>query len=84
MVCACIPSIRVILVRVLPRTLGSSHDSKRRNQYHSTEGKSSKLSGLSRGHTDLGGGDKVIHYTKTFELNRSRKDDDEVELVYVR
>ncbi|KAF3037423.1 hypothetical protein E8E11_000925 [Didymella keratinophila] len=83
-VCSCIPAIRVILVRVLPRTFGSSQDSKRRNQYHSTEGKGSKLSGFSRGHSDLGGGDKVIHYTKTFELNRSRKDDDEVELVYMR
>lgn len=83
-VCSCIPSIRVILIRVLPRTFGSSNDSKRRNQYHSTEGKGSKLSGFSRGHSDVGGGDKVIHCTKTFELNRGHKDDDEVELVHMR
>lgn len=30
------------------------------------------------------GDDKVIHCTKTFELNRSNKDDDEVELVFMR
>jgi hypothetical protein len=83
-VCSCIPAIRVVLVRVVPRTFGSSQGSKRRNQYYSTEGKGSKLSGFSRGHSDLGGGDKVIHCTKTFELNRSQRDDDEVELVYMR
>jgi hypothetical protein len=83
-VCSCIPSIRVILVRVLPRTFSSSNDSKRKNYYHSTEGKSSKLSGRSRGQSDLEGTDKVIHCTTTFELNRTHKDDDEVELVHIR
>ncbi|KAF3003238.1 hypothetical protein E8E13_010027 [Curvularia kusanoi] len=82
-VCSCIPSIRVILVRVLPRTLSSSHDSKRR-AYHSTEGKASKAGGSTRGHPEVGGSDKVIHYTKTFELNQSRRDEDEVELVSIR
>ena len=83
-VCSCIPSIRVILVRVLPRTFSSSNDSKRQNYYHSTEGKSSKLSGRSRGQSDVEGTDKVIHCTTTFELNRTHKDDDEVELVHIR
>jgi hypothetical protein len=83
-VCSCIPSIRVILVRILPRTFSSSNDSKRRNYYHSTEGKSSKLSGRSRGQSDVEGTDKVIHCTTTFELNRTHKDDDEVELVPIR
>ncbi|KAJ4371054.1 hypothetical protein N0V86_008749 [Didymella sp. IMI 355093] len=80
-VCSCIPSIRVTLVRILPRTFGSSRD---RNQYYGTQGKTSKRSNFSQEQSGVGSGDKVIHCTKTFELNRSRKDDDEVELVYMR
>lgn len=84
MVCSCLPSIRVILVRVLPRTFGSSHDRDNRHQYHSTNGKRSKNSGFNMKDVQKADEDKVIHCTKTFELNRSHKDDDEVELVYMR
>ncbi|KAF3043816.1 hypothetical protein E8E12_010536 [Didymella heteroderae] len=75
-VCSCIPSIRVILVRVLPRTFGSSHDRDHRNRYHSTQGQSSKLSGFSRKHSDTGGSDKnpfTIHIASPseYEVKRS-------------
>ncbi|KAF2026213.1 hypothetical protein EK21DRAFT_103380 [Setomelanomma holmii] len=75
-VCLCIPSIRVILVRVLPRTFGSTHDKDQRHQYKNTHGKISSNSGFMKS-SNKGDEDKAIHCTKTFTLDHSLKDEDE-------
>ncbi|KAH7066640.1 hypothetical protein BKA63DRAFT_124678 [Paraphoma chrysanthemicola] len=83
-VCSCIPSIRIILARVLPRTFGSSYDTGARHQYPSANGRSSKGSGFPLKNIHKSGDDNAIRCTTTFELSQAHKSDDELELVQER
>ncbi|KAF2277449.1 uncharacterized protein EI97DRAFT_449566 [Westerdykella ornata] len=87
--CACMPAIRAILVRLFPKVLGNTHKSS--NQYLSKYGSgnalgNSKGGGLSQGGGGVGADRSIITYTKTFEVQRHQSkdgdnDNDEVGLV---
>lgn len=87
-ICACMPALRLILVRIFPRALGSTQHAS--NQYYAKYGtnrsgalKSGHNASASRsqtGHDEgfTGKNTNAITYTKTFEV---RHGDDEEQLV---
>jgi hypothetical protein len=86
-ICACMPALRLILVRLFPRALGSTQYAS--NQYYAKYGTNSRAiksghnASVSRsqlGHDDIFAGkhSNAITYTTTFEV---RHGDDEEQLV---
>lgn len=84
-ICACLPTIRVILVRFFPSIMGTTKNSSQ--AYHSKYGYGNGSRGMGNtGGSRLGrmsgkGGVNEITYTKTFEVQHT--DSDEVELMQV-
>ncbi|KAF2705047.1 hypothetical protein K504DRAFT_506519 [Pleomassaria siparia CBS 279.74] len=83
-VCACMPSMRVILVRLFPKILGSTANSSYRQKYGSRSQELGKNGGLT-GRTGTRkmsstGNSSVINYMKTFAVQHDDYDD-EMELV---
>jgi hypothetical protein len=83
-VCACLPSVRVFLVRFLPSIFSTSSEKSQRTQYEGTKNRTVKSGGFS---SKIPGkrveDNKTIHCTTTFTVDQGSKDDDEVELVYM-
>ncbi|KAF2750589.1 hypothetical protein M011DRAFT_516936 [Sporormia fimetaria CBS 119925] len=78
-ICACMPTIRVILVRLFPKILGSTQNNT--NQYlhkYGTGGPGRESKGpMSKG--GFNNNQAIITYTKTFEVSRhDREDSDEM------
>ncbi|KAF2464991.1 uncharacterized protein BDR25DRAFT_91906 [Lindgomyces ingoldianus] len=73
-ICACMPAIRVILVRLFPKALGSTRNAT--NQYYAKYGSHSRAVGHGTSTASQPG---VITYTKTFEVQHG--DHDETRLV---
>lgn len=83
-ICACLPTIRVILVRLFPTIMGTTKASTQ--AYHAKYGYGNGSRGLgntvgSKVGQMSGRGVNEITYTKTFEIQHS--DHDEVELMQV-
>jgi hypothetical protein len=82
-ICACMPSLRVIFVRMFPKILGTTKDNTREygkygSRSHNLGGTSAVRSGLGRSaNTDTD--PHAITYTKTFEVQHG--DNDETSLV---
>ncbi|KAF2654178.1 hypothetical protein K491DRAFT_601347 [Lophiostoma macrostomum CBS 122681] len=77
-ICACMPAIRVLLVRLFPRVLGTTAHTNQ--QYHAKYGTNkasvqAKPSNSSRGESSLATGNKIaITYTQTFEVQHGDND----------
>jgi hypothetical protein len=83
-ICACLPSIRLILARSMPKLFGSTHDRTQRSQYADNHAKISRNTIVgSESSSRRGNENKGIHCTTTFELDRHDKDEDEIELVHI-
>ncbi|KAL5116017.1 hypothetical protein ACEQ8H_006135 [Pleosporales sp. CAS-2024a] len=84
-VCSCLPSVRMLLVRSFPSVFGSTHQSTQQNQYATPHARSSRYaqfpSTKSSFVRDDESNSKGIHCTTTFTMQHEMKDDDEVELV---
>ncbi|KAG9188469.1 hypothetical protein G6011_02392 [Alternaria panax] len=85
-ICACLPALRVILVHLFPKILGTTKSTERPyyaygSQSHGmNRGGSALASGLGRSAVPNGGRDaNAITYTKTFEIRHT--DNDEQSLV---
>jgi hypothetical protein len=74
-ICACMPSIRVVLVRIFPRVFGSTRNN---TNPLSSFGGSKPLTGGRLGHNKDG---SVITYTKTFDVQHQDRNNDEIGLV---
>jgi hypothetical protein len=86
--CACMPAIRVILVRLFPKVLGNTTKSNTNQQYSLKCATAGQYGGGSRAATTRSTGDmepRSITYTKTFEVQREGREggrgDDEIGLV---
>ncbi|KAF2019882.1 hypothetical protein BU24DRAFT_419482 [Aaosphaeria arxii CBS 175.79] len=88
--CACMPAMRVILVRFFPKVFGTTDN--RSNQYYAKYGSRSGAPGKGTAPSngglssalgrDKNGRDKhTITFTKTFEVSHADKDGDEIGLV---
>jgi hypothetical protein len=83
-ICACLPTLRVILVRMFPKIMGTTKGSSQ--AYHAKYGYGNGSRGLggtagSRAGQMSGRGINEITYTKTFEVQHA--DNDEVELMHM-
>ena len=80
-ICACLPTLRVILVRVFPSIMGTTKAYSQAQ--HAKYGYGSHGQGLGTGGSKMeqmsGRGMNEITYTKTFEIRHA--DNDEVELM---
>ncbi|KAH7123983.1 hypothetical protein B0J11DRAFT_580733 [Dendryphion nanum] len=85
--CACMPAIRVILVRLSPRVFGTNHSSS--NKYYAKYGSRSRVAGKGGiGSNNLTSGTEIerngrdgIKFSKTFEVEHGSTETDEVGLV---
>ncbi|KAF2731278.1 hypothetical protein EJ04DRAFT_545296 [Polyplosphaeria fusca] len=86
-ICACMPAIRVVLVRLFPKVLGTTQNT---NQYYAKYGSNSRAMGHgavasannNASHNSVPPRNKnAITFTKTFEVQHADKVDDEVGLV---
>ena len=84
-ICACLPSLRVMLVRVFPKVFGTTKGTSQPYYGSRTQGMnkgaSTTASGLGRGANASGKGGKSITYTKTFEVQHT--ENDEASLVHM-
>lgn len=81
-ICACMPAIRVVLVRLFPRVLGTTRDNTNQHyaKYGSHTGPSRRFGGGSKRLSSKINADRsVITCTQTFEVRHA--DNDEVGLV---
>ena len=83
-ICACLPTLRVILVRMFPKIMGTTKASSQ--AYHQKYGYGNGSRGLggttgSKVEQMSGRGVNEITYTKTFEIRHA--DNDEVELMHM-
>jgi hypothetical protein len=82
--CACLPSIRLILARSMPTLFGSTHERSQRSRHTDNDNKRSRNTFVgSESSNSRGDESKAIHCTTTFKLSRYDKDDDELELVHI-
>jgi len=81
--CACMPAMRVLLVRLFPKILGTSTNNSYHAKYGNNRSEDLGRSGFSsrvvKGKKEGTGNASVINYTKTFEVQHG--DNDEEELV---
>jgi hypothetical protein len=83
-VCACLPSIRLLLARSMPILFSSTHEKTQRNQYGNSNKRASRTTfGVAENSSRRGEENKTIHSSAAFTLHRTSKDDDEVELVHL-
>ncbi|KAJ4334626.1 hypothetical protein N0V95_009118 [Ascochyta clinopodiicola] len=82
-ICACLPTLRVILVKIFPNIMGTTKASSQ--AYHARYGYGSRGQGMGTGGSKVGQtsgrGVNEITYTKTFEIQHA--DNDEVELMHM-
>jgi hypothetical protein len=79
--CSCIPSIRLLLVRLVPGVFSSTHNrSHEANQYGDTRGKSSKYGFFSLEDSINKSECNTINCTTTFTVDIESKAVDEIEL----
>jgi hypothetical protein len=78
-VCACLPSVRVFLVRFLPSMFSTSTEKSQRTGTHNRTARSGGLTSKISGKQVED--NKTIHCTTTFTVDQGSTDDDEMELV---
>jgi hypothetical protein len=77
--CACMPAMRVLLVRLFPKILGTSTNNSYHAKYGNNRSEDLGKSGLGKSKKEGTGNASVINYTTTFEVQHG--DNDEEELV---
>jgi hypothetical protein len=87
--CACIPTLRLILIRALPSVISSIQESTQRssangtgNRSRGTNGNASASRSARGGKEDLSAEPNAITYTRTYAV-RHEENDDEAELVHM-
>jgi hypothetical protein len=84
-ICVCMPSMRVILVRIFPKAFGSTRNTSNKDRAKCGSRRGYKAESGGRLHpsqaSDMVLDSIVVKYTKTFELQHVDKHNDEIELV---
>ncbi|KAI9054826.1 hypothetical protein LZ554_001971 [Drepanopeziza brunnea f. sp. 'monogermtubi'] len=86
LICACMPTLRLVLVRLFPRSLGTTQLSRTRNNYYGTQGHTATAGTISvvrpKGKSEVDIPRDGIRYEQSFSVHHDdRWDHDESELI---